>query len=555
MNNFIDINSDSQKYSIPTPFQQFRGNYASLLPTTTGTGGMFASVTVPTTGTTRIPGECRQLCASNINCEMWTYDSSRRCNLYNSTDVNTVSGIRIDTRLRTSPVTPFSIHSNTIPAKVAFASSSAPSLQACEDRCNVTASCALYTYSLTGPGTCSMYTFGTGTAGGGNVGSSSDLMISTPQILFTSNPFFTVGTKNYNFTYSNSFAPLTTVRYSVFDKNNPSQLVYGPLTIPGTWALGGVTVTNLALSGAPSLGNVYVSNASTNNGTGPNYFSAPVNFYANAAASLTNFTTDYTLSDGTKYRCHVFNASGTLVVSGTGIIDYFVVGGGGGGAGGSATSGGAGGGGGQVRSGTVNLKSTGIGSLAISVGGGGAGVGVNVNGNPGTNSRIAAGTNTASADFTTVEARGGAGGKVSTSSTALGTGGTSNVFISGTATTATNLGFRSVSGGSGGGGAGTGGASPGVWGGAGFSSNFRSGISLTGYGGGGGGGAGTTGSQGGGPDGAGRGALNTETTVNSLSKGKDNTGGGGGGGRGGSTQTGGAAGGSGIVMIRYIVKT
>jgi hypothetical protein len=94
-----------------------------------------------------------------------------------------------------------------------------------------------------------------------------------------------------------------------------------------------------------------------------------------------------------------------------------------------------------------------------------------------------------------------------------------------------------------------------VWGGAGFSSNFRSGISLTGYGGGGGGGAGTTGSQGGGPDGAGRGALNTETTVNSLSKGKDNTGGGGGGGRGGSTQTGGAAGGSGIVMIRYIVKT
>ena len=78
------------------------------------------------------------------------------------------------------------------------------------------------------------------------------------------------------------------------------------------------------------------------------------------------FVSDYT-DGGSEYRAHVFMSPGTFTATGSGTVDYLVIGGGGGG----GTSGGGGGGAGLVR--YVEGQSVLAGPYAITVGQGGTG--------------------------------------------------------------------------------------------------------------------------------------------------------------------------------------
>lgn len=437
--NFIEISSVTQKYTNPLPFQTFKGSWVTSLTELTPL--------LPTTGITNA-GMCRQYCTSNINCELWTYTGTT-CKMFNSADTSNVSGIKVNTTLRTTPISPFSIHSATIPSKTASPSPSpAPSLEACAERCNVSSTCGLYTYRISGTpaqiGMCSLYNVGTTTSG--NMGSSRDLDFGT--ITLSSAKVLSV-------TYTRSFAPSNdTITYSLID--NGTGNVVDTVTA-------GVSPFNRTIPADLYLGNTYTVQFTYSSSPTIQHRSHPVLFAATGGTS-----TDYTIS-GTRYRCHVFTTGGAGTLSFTravGTIEYFVVGAGGGGSAFATPRAGAGGGGGEVIQGTYPIPSTSpLTNIIVNIGtGGNAGS----TGNPSSISSISP----------VVSARAGTGGG---SATVSGGGGTSGNG---------NIGGR-LSGNLRGGGGGTGGSTATNDGGPGFSSNFRDGSTLVTYGAGGGGGGGT----------------------------------------------------------------
>lgn len=234
--------------------------------------------------------------------------------------------------------------------------------------------------------------------------------------------------------------------------------------------------------------------------------------------------TTYT-SGGIDYTVHSFTSTGTgsFAVTGTGEIDYLVVGGGGSG---GVGPGGGGGGSGAVQVGTMQIST---GTYTVVVGGSdqqsqllGSGISnITRLGNSGGPRGATLGTPTPT--------NGNNGGQI-----VIGSGGTPISGVS--ANTA-----QAFTNGGGGGGAGGDVSSRTPNGKNGLSTNIRTGTNVT-YGGGGGARSAGIGGTGGGGNGYNN-LTNAQPTAGAA-----NTGGGGGGGR---TTTPGLSGGSGIVVIRY----
>ena len=286
--------------------------------------------------------------------------------------------------------------------------------------------------------------------------------------------------------------------------------------------------------------------------------------------SATGGTESSFASGSENYKLHTFTSDGTFTVTGSGIVDYLIVGGGGGGGCGESSGGGhAGGGGGGVITGTIRIP---VGVYTVTVGDGGNG-GL-YNSNPGSN-----GENSTFIDET---AFGGGGGEGTGAATrgrtgASGGGGGGDQLNLGKGYGMSPQGTDGVDGsfisnynpnqhlhrGGGGGGAGLTPTAP-VMPAAPNLCPGRDGrpCSITGsqvYYGGGGGGGGISGGyttqlSTGGAGGLGGGGTSGISISNSNktagSPGTPNTGGGGGG--GGYAKDGGS-GGSGIVIIRYLM--
>ena len=277
---------------------------------------------------------------------------------------------------------------------------------------------------------------------------------------------------------------------------------------------------------------------------------------AQTPASNNISATGGTITYSGGYTIHTFTSSGTFTVnSGSGNVEYLVVGGGGGG----GRHSGAGGGGGGFRTAT-DYAVTAQG-YTVTVGAGGAslygtyptqGGGLGLNG--------------ANSVFDTITALGGGGGGwASAIGNVGGSGGGSaralGVGAAGTAGQGNAGGTSSISGtpypAAGGGGAGAIGGSPttsaGGAGGSGLASSI-SGSSVT-YAGGGGGNVQDTYPSGGGAGGSGGGGAGAGSDSNYGYDGTANTGGGGGGAHynapAAGTDTRSSRGGSGIVIVRY----
>ena len=263
----------------------------------------------------------------------------------------------------------------------------------------------------------------------------------------------------------------------------------------------------------------------------------------------TPMATGGTITESGGYRIHTFTADATFTPAFTGNVEYLVVGGGGGGGANSSTCGGGGGGGGGVRSGSINVISSGY---AVVVGTGGAGGGGNGgDGVVGINS-----------SFNGVIADGGGGGPGGAKAGKAGGSGSGGGSACGSASLPGGTGIvgqgyaggigATVYGGGGGGGANAvGGNSNGSIAGVGGSGKTSSitGSSVL-YGGGGGGGGSASGSSGGG-GGAGGGGAGSGTAA-----GTGGTNGlGGGGGYASSVYYSGGKGGDGIVIVRYPFPT
>jgi hypothetical protein len=245
---------------------------------------------------------------------------------------------------------------------------------------------------------------------------------------------------------------------------------------------------------------------------------------------------------------HTFTSDGIFTVtSGTGEVEYLVIGGGGGGAGSAGTIGG-GGGAGAFRIGTGHIVT--VQAYPITIGAGGAGgPAVNVSGAAGgiggdstfdTITSVAGGFG--GAQSYAAGSGSGSGGGSGWSSTTFGTGGD---YGNGGGCGHSSCG--SGAGGGGGGGAGgiggDGSGTNGGTGGIGLSTSI-SGSSVC-YAGGGGGGVYSGGTDAAATCGGGTGKFNTSGIVGAA-----NTGGGGGA-SGSSTSATGGAGGSGIIIISY----
>ena len=266
-----------------------------------------------------------------------------------------------------------------------------------------------------------------------------------------------------------------------------------------------------------------------------------------------------TVTTSGSYTIHTFTSSDTLSVTGSGTVEYLIVGGGGGGSGmttGGSYHGASGGGGaGGMLTGSVTVNS---GNHTITIGAGGASNGSGGIASPGGNTsaigfsafgggRGARGNTGASAG------NGGSGGGASRESTTAGQGTTGQGNDGG--------GISGSGGGAGGGGgmtnAGGVGSGNGGNGGAGQASSI-SGSTLHYAGGGGGGGGGqSNGHYGGsgGSGGGGGGGDNSNRGAQVGGNGMANRGGGGGGGGSSQSQNDastGGSGGSGIVIIRYL---
>jgi hypothetical protein len=233
-----------------------------------------------------------------------------------------------------------------------------------------------------------------------------------------------------------------------------------------------------------------------------------------------------TYADG--YTIHTFTSDDTFIPSGSGDIEYLVVGGGGGG--GNAGQGGGGGGGGEVLEGSSTLTPGSSYTVTIGAGGGLA----------------AAGGNTVINTISTALG-GGAGGANSVGGNGgNGGGGSSPAYAGGSSTGTGNSGGSgggTFHGGGGGGMSGVGGDGVGGVGGGAGGDGLQSSItgSAVWYGGGGGGGTAGSGGNGGGGTGAVGGTSNAVAGTDYL---------GGGGGGQYSPQTA-AVGGKGVAIIRY----
>ena len=250
-------------------------------------------------------------------------------------------------------------------------------------------------------------------------------------------------------------------------------------------------------------------------------------------------------SGGINYKVHTFTSSGSLVVTGAGVVDYLIVAGGGGGGsgnGGPSASGGGGGAGGMLTGST-----TVTGTVAVTIGAGGSGSN-DVNGVSG-NSSV----------FNAISTVGGGGGQCGSNTTPSGGSGGGGDYTTGGAGTS---GQGNAGGdartlpyyGGGGGGAGQTGrdynanAGRNGDGGYGIASSI-SGSSIT-YAGGGGSGVYNGNDTGVGQGGLGGGGSGGKQDRSGGSNGSVNTGGGGGGGADGGTNSS-WSGGSGIVIVRY----
>jgi len=275
-------------------------------------------------------------------------------------------------------------------------------------------------------------------------------------------------------------------------------------------------------------------------------------------------------SEGTTYRVHVFNSTGTssFSVSQGGEVEALIVaGGGGGGAGGGNDNDGCGGGGaGELL--ILSNHSVSPQNYAVTVGAGGAGTGAGIRAT-GSN-----GDNSVFDSFTLLGGGGGGGSNFDGNDGGSGGGaggGGSNSHVAATNTAFAIGDYQGNNGGehnldppylgAGGGGAGAPGADDSASlsqnragdGGNGISSTI-SGISTF-YAGGGGGGDGDSGYEVGNPGLGGLGGGQDGTPTNNAGGGSatPNTGGGGAGG-GGAADSAGGDGGSGIVIIRYPLR-
>lgn len=261
------------------------------------------------------------------------------------------------------------------------------------------------------------------------------------------------------------------------------------------------------------------------------------------------------------------------VPTGVTSIEYLVVAGGGGGAGGQASEhGGGGGGAGGVLAGSLNVSP---GAINLTVGGGGSGGTAGYVGTNGLDSSLggsltAIGGGRGGTYFTgrggpAVGGSGGGAGVSEVSSYIIGANGTAGQGNKGGSVDFTSTNARHGAGGGGAGGDGGNTTTSGGFtiaagaGGVGTTSSITGSTTYYGGGGGGGGssarGGGATGGGLGGTGGGGDGATYTGTAFTQPAAGISNTGGGGGGGSGtgGGNSTVGAAGGSGIVIIRYLL--
>lgn len=262
------------------------------------------------------------------------------------------------------------------------------------------------------------------------------------------------------------------------------------------------------------------------------------------------------------YKIHTFTSSGTFAVTGSGTVEYLVIGGGGGGGKGAYGNGGGGGAGGYRSS--VSGESSGGGASAesalsvtdgnytVTIGAGGAGTTGSGAGTAGSDTVFGSitsvgggggGTSSGSGGVTGAATAGGSGGGGGGSNASGGAGTANQGYAGGTAGPYSPPNYP----GGGGGGAGGTPSTPanssaaGGSGGAGVASSIT-GSSVTRAGGGGGGVE--TGTAGSGAGGGGNGNSGS----GSGTSGTANTGGGGGAGYSSA-----GAGGSGIVIIRYSV--
>ena len=128
MANFININTSATSFTIPLPFQHFTGDYATATPLTPNPSASNAD-------------ECHIACINNRDCEFFKF-SSGTCQLFNSGSTTTVSGIKIDTRLKALGMS--NTYSTKIPTTTVLSTSTEPNLDACESTCNLNASCFVY---------------------------------------------------------------------------------------------------------------------------------------------------------------------------------------------------------------------------------------------------------------------------------------------------------------------------------------------------------------------------------------------------------------------------
>jgi len=328
----------------------------------------------------------------------------------------------------------------------------------------------------------------------------------------------------------------------------------GAVTLPSPILTGTTTAPSLSLTpgsapGSPTEGQIYYDSTSDTVKVRNATAWVTVN---NMFHGIGGIETEYALS-GIYYKVHTFTTSGNFSVTGSGSVDYLVVGGGGGGGGGNGSSGWVGGGGGAGGFLTAASYALTTQTYTITVGAGGIGGVYQGQATIGGNSSIVP----VSSGSSIISTGGGYGGSQEFNSGAAGNGGSGGGAAEGaTAGTASPAGqgyagnAGAVHYGGGGGGASEAGNTDGTrYGGDGLSNIYKTGSAVT-YAGGGGGGVDQDVTQNTAPGGDGGGGTGGSKTGGAATAGSANTGGGGGGGGGNSV---GFLGGSGIVIIRYAI--
>jgi hypothetical protein len=240
----------------------------------------------------------------------------------------------------------------------------------------------------------------------------------------TSRLYIWTGAGWYNIALINTNPTITSgaeASYSLSMSGNPTiitLLANDPEGVPITWSHT-VTTGSLTNGGGTSatvtqVGNEFTITPTTNQAhAGIFEITFTASDGVNLATSASTFTlswfsgtggteTTYT-SDGVLYKVHTFTSSGTFTVTGTGEIEYLVVGGGGGG----GNNGGGGGGGGGFLTNTLTIPGSDVCSVVIGSGGAGAIGGSSAD--PGTNG-VSSSFSSANGAWSTIVAIGGGGG-------------------------------------------------------------------------------------------------------------------------------------------------